>query len=523
VELAEQKLLELDQEACQKARADLTSPRTRLAVEMGWLPGVSPTKAGTLARQLLQDPMSLRLETGLPRLAHANLLAAAFEAINAESKPKDVVEFIQQIALVVDELIVDDMLRDINEDRAVSGFPVIQGTEHVENELGERKRYFRNTIKEALERLPSSILLEVITRVVDDATAGGKEHAPELIDALVDSYEVETQSFLEQETVNVEKLIAAARNLAKFGEEAIKPLIKKLEVVVRNWSKVALPIQMSSRARGLRDRRSVDLAFSIRSLGIDLFNEYHMVAQSKRITDLLQELFAKLPELVEYIENDSSALGRITENIKELESQRSDWEQQITYSADIGMVFKSTLTISPKGISWQNRTFPLEAITRVRWGGVRHSVNGVPTGTSYTIAFGDRRSEAVVDLKRADVYSTFVDKLWRAVGVRLLTELLQALKAGQEIRVGSAAVRDEGVTLPTHKLWGSAEDVRCTWYQCQIWNADGSFYIGAKDNKKAYAALSYIAVPNVHILEQVIRMAFKKPGIRVLSDLMSTP
>ena len=523
VDLAEQKLLELDQEACQKARADLTSPRTRLAVEMAWLPGISPKKAATLALQLLQDPMSLRFETGLPRLAHANLLAAAFEAIDAESQPTDIAEFIKQIASIVDELIADDVLRDINEDRAVSEFPVIQVTDQVESELGERKRYFRNAIKEALDRLPSPVLLAAITQVVDDTTAGGKEHAPELIDALVDSYEVETHSFLEQEAENVEKLIKAARNSAKSGEEAIKPLVDKLEIVVRNWSKVALPIQLSSRARGLRDRRSVDLAFSIRSLGIDLFNEYHMLPQSKRITDLLQELFAKLPELVDHIETDANALGQIARDIKELETQRIEWEQQITYSAEIGALFKSTLTISPKGISWQNRTFSLEAITKVRWGGVRHSINGVPTGTSYTIAFGDGRSEAVVDLRREDVFSTFIDKLWRAVGVRLLTELLQGLRAGKEIRVGSAVIRDDGVTLPTHKMWGSAEDVRCTWYQCHIWNADGSFCIGAKENKKAYAALSYIAVPNVHILEQAVRMAFKKPGIRVLSDLIATP
>ena len=41
VELAEEKSLELDHEACQKARSDLTSPRTRLSVEMGWLPGAN--------------------------------------------------------------------------------------------------------------------------------------------------------------------------------------------------------------------------------------------------------------------------------------------------------------------------------------------------------------------------------------------------------------------------------------------------------------------------------------------------
>jgi hypothetical protein len=257
-------------------------------------------------------------------------------------------------------------------------------------------------------------------------------------------------------------------------------------------------------------------------LAIELFNEHHILGQSKRLTRLLQELFSELPELAEHIEEDANTLEKVTREIGEFENQRKEWEKEITYSAEIGALFKSTLSISPRGIAWRNRTFPLESITRVRWGGVKHSVNGIPTGTNYTIAFGDEHSEAVVNLRRQDVFSAFIEKVWRAVGIRLLTEFLQTLKAGKEVRIGALAIRNDGVTLPTHKIWGAGEDVRCSWHQVQVWSADGSFYIGAKDNKKVYAAASYIAVPNVHIVEQAIRMAFKKPGMGFLSDVMAT-
>lgn len=50
---------------------------------MAWLPGVSPRKAVQLAGQVLQDPMSVHTESGLPSLAHANVMAAAFEAVDA--------------------------------------------------------------------------------------------------------------------------------------------------------------------------------------------------------------------------------------------------------------------------------------------------------------------------------------------------------------------------------------------------------------------------------------------------------
>lgn len=521
IELADQKLLEIDQEVCQQARSDLTNPRTRLAVEMAWLPGVSPNKATQLARQVLQDAMSVRRELGLPPLARANLMAAAFEAVNGDDDPNDVAEFIEELAGTVDEISAEDVLRDLNADRAVSGFPEIRSPEQIESELTDRKRYFRDAIRGALDRLPSTSLITTITMAVTHTTDGGQEHAPELIESVVDAYEVGAQEFLQKEAENAHRLVAAIRAAAGSGEDTVKRLIDSLEAVSRNWSRIAQPIQVCARARGVRHEPSMQLGFAIRGLAVDLFNEHQMLGQSKRLTELLSELFSELPELTERVEQDAEALAEITRDLVEAESARSEWEREITYSAEVGAMFKSTLSISPKGISWQGQSFPLEKITRVRWGGIRHSVNGIPTGTSYTLAFGDIHSEAVVSLRRHEIFSTFVDKLWRAVGIRLLTEFLQSLKSGKEFRIGSVVIKDDRVILPRNKFWGASELVPCTWSQVQVWSADGSFCIGSKDDKKVVAGLSYIDVPNVHIVEQGIRMAFKQPGMRVLSDLLT--
>jgi len=272
--------------------------------------------------------------------------------------------------------------------------------------------------------------------------------------------------------------------------------------------------------RGIDHEASRDLAYEIRSLAIDLFNTHDMLTQSQRLTGLLQELFVELPEVSERVEQDADALADIFHERKQASARRDEWAREITYRAEIGMVFKDTLSISPQGISWKGQNFPLDSITRVRWGGVRHSVNGVPTGTVYTIAFGDRRSEAVVELKREDIYSTFLDKLWRSVCMRLLGEMLEALRDGRDLHFGNALLHDDGITLERHKLFGANEKVRCSWGQVHVWSADGSFCIGAKDDKKVNAGISYIHGANTHILEQAIRMAFKKPGMRRLSDLL---
>ena len=520
VELAEEKSLELDHDICQKARSDLTNPRTRLSAEVAWLPGVSPRKAAQLVESLLNDPMAIRAESGLPTLAHLNLMAAAFEAVDGKHAADDLAEFIMDTAYLAEELAPEEVLRDINEDRAVSGFPEVCALDQIEAELTERKRYYRGAIKDALDRLPPMTLVLVMTETVDGVTSGGEDHAPGLIDDLVDSYEVETQGILQQEGENVRKLIKAARDHAGSGEAAVKPYVDKLDAVARNWDKIAQPIQLSSKARGIDHEASRDLAYAIRGLAIELFNEHDMLAHSQRLTALIQELFVEVPEIADRVEEDADALADIFQQRKQAAVRQGEWEREITYRAEIGVIFKDALSISPQGVSWKGQNFPLDLITRVRWGGVSHSVNGIPTGTTYTIAFGNQNSEAVVELKKQDIYSTFIDKLWRAVCVRLLTEMLEALKEGCSLYFGDALLHDDGVTLVKRKLLGSNEQVRCSWDRIHVWSADGSFCIGAKDDKKINAGISYIHGANTHVLEQAILLGLKKPGLRRLSELL---
>lgn len=515
VELAEEKSLELDHDVCQKARSDLTNPRTRLGAEIAWLPGVSPRKAGQLVESLLNDPMAIREESGLPTLAHLNLLAAAFEAVDGKHDPDDLAGFIMDTAYLAEELTPEEVLRDINEDRAVSAFPEVRTLDQIEAELAERKRYYRTAIKDALDRLPPMTLIQVMTETVDGVTSGGEDHAPGLIDDLVDSYEVETQDVLQKEAENVHKLIKATRDHACSGEDAVKPYVDKLDAVARNWDRIAQPIQLSSKARGIDHQVSRDLGYAIRSLAIDLFNEHDMLTHSQRLMALIRELFIEIPDVADQVQEDAEVLTNIFRQRKQAAAKRQgDWEREITYHAEIGILFKDTLSISPQGVSWKGQNFPLESITRVRWGGVNTQY-----GITYTIAFGNQNSEAVVELKRQDVYTTFTDKLWRAVCVRLITALLEALRSGHDLYFGDAVLHDDGITLVKHKFFGT-EKVRCSWSEVHVWSANGSFFIGTKSDEKVNAGLSYIHEPNTHILEQAIRMSLKKPGIHRLSDLL---
>ena len=658
VELAEEKSLTINSDICNKARGDLTNPRNRLAIEMAWMPGVSPVLAVEMLKSLdtagiageqksltsvayanRQGIIALkqRRDQGqkIPTLAYVNLLAASLELLSPEMESEKWSDWIVDFAVAFDKVNPEDTFLVINADREVSNSPLIKEIDLIEAELVERRRAYTGILTSVLGKFSTPKLVEIITRATDATTDSGETHAPLLIDELIDWYEIEANRFLQPESENLKKLIKSVKDAAFRNKTAVLPLIDQLEKMVRKWDSVAQPIQLSVKARGLdhelsqeialgirnlaidlfnkyemlneskrltsiikelfaelpevlerveqdaealedislqnevrtiqkliesiqnaekRDERVViqqidrieaatrkwdeaakpirlsslaqgidheaskELAYSIRSLAIDLFNKHDMLSQSKRLLSFIQEVFAGLPEVSEMIKQDIEALQGIFQSRKQNDVRKDEWAREITYSAEVGIAFKNTLGISPDGIIWKNQRYSLDSITRVRWGGVKNSVNGISTGTIYTIAFGDKRTETVVTLRRKEVYSTFVDKLWRAVCVRLLTEVVEAMKNGQEIRIGDAAIRDESISLVKHKLFGSNETARCEWQQIQYWSGDGTFHLGARDDKKTYSACSYIHTPNAHILEQLIRMAFKKPGMRRLSD-----
>lgn len=520
VNTAEDKSFEIEHDVCQKARSDLTNPRARLTAEMKWLPGVHPKKAAQLIQHVQSVPFEIIHNANLPDLATLNLISSRMETVDDSEKLDEVIAAIIDFSGISELINIDDIQLQINSDRQKSGFPIINNTDQIETEFSEIKRHYRNVIKNALNKLNPNDLVYVMTEVLQDVTENGEEHAPELIYQLIDSYQLESKPFLDQEGKNIDKLISTIRERAESGEEAVIHLIDKLIEVTRNWDRVAQPIQLSAKSRGLDHEESNNVAYSIRQLGIDLFNEFGLLDQSKRITELLQELFSELPELIERVDQDAEALEDLFEAQRNMKEQYEQWADEITYSTELGAIFKNRLSISPDGASWKDKTYPLTDITRVRWGGIKHSVNGIPTGTTYTIAFGNNQSMAEVEVNKDYIYTKFIDKLWRAIGFRLLTNMLENLANGGSLRFGDAVIHDDGVTLTKHKFIAANESIKLGWGQVQIWTAAGEFLIGSIDDKKTYSSMSYINDSNVHIIEQAIRMKFKQSGALRLSELL---
>lgn len=518
--LAEERSLELDHETCLKARSDLLNPRSRLAVEVSWLPGVSPRRASQLLEHVTDDPRGAERVDRLPTLARANILAAALEASSDGDAPAVLAARLVELARVVAAVDAVEVLRDINEDRSIARIALVQGEELVVHELAERERYYRTVLRDTLDRLPAQQLVATATHAIVAAAEDGDGGVSPLIDRLIDVYEVEAQAFLAAEAENVYKLIAAIRVAAPRGEVGVPPLVAKLASVARNWDAVAQPVQVGLRARGTEHELSRRMGGAIRSLAVDLYNEYQMLSAARRLTDLLRDVFAELPEFAERLHEDAEALDELDAAQAASKNKRSEWAREITYRADIGMVFKDVLSIGPEGVSWQGRSYPLEAITRVRWGATRHSVNGIPTGTTYAIGFGDAKSGAVMECRREDVYEAFVERLWKAVGVRLLLDTLRDLNAGKEWWIDETRIRDDSITFYRSLAW-RREPVAVPWSKIRHWDESGWLNLAVIDEPMLSVSFSYLNTVNVHILDRMLSAAAKRQGLRRLSELLN--
>jgi hypothetical protein len=508
-EIAEERSLLIDADECSNARFVLTNPRKRLAAEISWLPGLAPKNIDSIFSILNSSPSIIVEQLNLPPMARTNLLVAAIKRLPEYNK-ENLSRWILEIAKSFEEISSEQVLKTINEERLVAGFPDIVDLSLIEDEIKERRIYFKGILKSVLDNLAPKKLVETITDIVNLTTNGGNSYCPYIISDLVDIYEIEAQIFFEKEEGNIRTLVEKINRTAdkQNCDTLLLKMVSELIKIIKNWYFVAQPLQIYAKAKGMRHDKSFDVAVLVRGLAISLFNDYNKLDIAQQLSEILQDVFADVEEVTELVDNDISIL----EDIRE---QRED----LSYEADVGIIFKDKLSISPEWIEWKGRRWSTKSVTRVRWGGTRHSVNGIPTGTTYTIIFGDNNEYTSIELANGTIYSNFTDCLWKTVGIRLLTEYLTGLREGNSYRFSSVLVSDLGMELERRKLFSSNERVFCKWGELIISNGAGVFCIGKKDDKRLSVALSYLEEDNIHVFENAIRLFWKRGGYRLSSIL----
>ena len=119
----------------------------------------------------------------------------------------------------------------------------------------------------------------------------------------------------------------------------------------------------------------------------------------------------------------------------------------------------------------------------------------------------------------SSIYESVIDRLWKTAGANIMTKMLKELKNGNVLDFRGVKIYDHGINLYKSN-WFSVDEKIFNWSDVEIYSSNGEFVIKSRYEKKFSTTMSYKDVYNVHFLEQLIRIYFKEPKAKKLSDLL---
>src|SRR3546814_305972 len=266
-ELADEAALYGDHDAAVNARNILSNPRTRLAAEVAWFPGLSPKRITLTLEHIARGGYPVL--DGFNALSSANFLVEALDACS-KGGPSELQEGIEALASCVEDIDVDDVLLAINEDRQAAGLPTVGDPSLVEAEIAERVKHYERTATAYLEDLPSMEMVAVYEGLISASTNDGEDVGHRLIDASINSYELKASSFLSEESDRIKGLIEKAKAAADrhVSEKRVRTSVNEIIDALRIWDRVAQPIQLAYKSCGMDHEESQNLDFTYRAWGI---------------------------------------------------------------------------------------------------------------------------------------------------------------------------------------------------------------------------------------------------------------
>ena len=309
MELEEERSLLSDADECMEARAVLINPRKRISAEVAWLPCVDPDRTDDVLKQLDPPHQDLLNIIGLTPIARANVFTAGLSRLSNLTS-NNLVDWILAIAQAFERIDAEEVQGTLNEERRLSGFPQITDLSVITAEIQNQRRYYSQTLSSVIKNLSVNERARVLTLAIESSIGNDKTRCPILIEDLVTSYELGVQDFLEKKQKIIEAQDEKIRAMvdAKNPDSALQPIVNQLIQTVKEWDTIAQPIQLSKRSRGERHTASFEIARRVRKLAVDLFRDHGKFDFSRKILNMLKEVFAEVPEIAEHITADLKAL-----------------------------------------------------------------------------------------------------------------------------------------------------------------------------------------------------------------------
>lgn len=518
VEAAEARALTDDGQDYVKARSILTHPRNRVLAELNWLPGVDDRQALQLVDQVRSAPKEASTHLAkLTPLARCNLTAMLMS--RHKVAPERQARWMQFLARSYEEVNKQDLLNQINVDRAEAGFAQLPSIDGMEAGLADNHAQLAEVMRRLLDKSPAPD--ELMVRLMEDTTGMGRRAPPNLIEELTYKYQIEVQKYLDQVADQIRTVLDTVRAAPYVALDQKMALVEEKLTV---WGTIARPVQLLMQSKGLDDQASIQLANEIRDILLFLANENQLHEEALRMSRLMALLFKQLPMFSQSINEDIKALGDILER-KRNRGVDQKWAKEIELDIVLGKLSKDRLTINAEAITYKGESIPLEEVDRVRWGTFVQYVNGIKSSTSHLVCIGSHRKHFKIECSRNLVggatneenFKLIIDKLWTAVCVRLFNQTLTRIANGEKIRYGTIVVSLEGILLEK-KNFITIEPYLAPWEDLRIGNAAGSFVIESDREKSAKTQLAYRDVENVHILEALMRFLWKDGNLAKLKS-----
>jgi hypothetical protein len=294
-------------------RVQVTHPAKRLDAEVSWFPGISPAKLCRLIGAIVEEstqPEALEEQFyGVDSVGKFNALGyyvAARKSVNWTA-----------LQLLIDQLTrnlqsVDSpvLIAILNADRSLAGLPEVTDVAAVENAVKRRGESVAASLAERFSQA-SNLYGGLLTQLVLRDTDGGKSPVSDFMGHLVDRYQVEAQPSLSKlhDTIIARcgRVLSVAQLQSTPGAR-MAAAIAELEQKVAEWGRIAEPIRLLKKLRGLRDTPSIEVAGEVRSTAVTLANEFGLHAEAQRLTKSLRGVFGAIAELSELLEEDLETL-----------------------------------------------------------------------------------------------------------------------------------------------------------------------------------------------------------------------
>ena len=344
---AEEKVLELGQEACTAARLALTLPKRRLVAEVAWLPGVAADDVERVMACLAADPDELlSLVAEWPALARTNAIAELIATGGVSSKAMAAV--FTNLLDAFDSIETASLASAIVDARTAAGLTTPITDDELKRAVHERGREIGCIVAPVVLAGDVVSVSKLLTGVqngrwltvlmADDAT-----EVNDILDRVLQDYATlpQVRERLERHKQGLSDVVAEMDFACQQGyPQAARATLVGLQREVVGLTEVVRPLAMADAARGLVNGIVEDALAAPRNRLVRFANEHDWYQLSAEGTEILAPLCALAPSLAESNQADTAALQRLiaTQTASVVPTSQRDGASGATASGTAGVV-----------------------------------------------------------------------------------------------------------------------------------------------------------------------------------------